>query len=298
VVTWTIRAPTGASQQVLAQARSATLDPVPADSLAAATLVTWSRASGRLGAVDRVRRIAAANNAGWCDVVCRTHGLVPTFDSDAWTSRVRTPAFYPDAVTLAEDVPVPGLMARVDDAAGCSIKDSFASLDLSAFGFHVLFDAEWIVRPPSASLAAPAADTAWDVVCASDVFVAWERSWRGDNGPVGVLRADLLGKPSVTVLAARDRDRVSAGAVLHHGAGVVGISNMFSDPDRGHADWVGCLALVDAVFPGSTLVGYETGEPLAAALAAGFRTAGPLRVWLRDGRVDRSSADVGTRPGR
>jgi hypothetical protein len=245
--------------------------------------------------------MAAANNAGWCDVVCRTHGLIPKFDSHAWTSRVRTPAFYPDAVTLSEDVPVPGLLARVDDAAGCSIKDSFASLDLSAFGFRVLFDAEWIVRPPStAAPAAPATGDApaWRVVRASDLFAAWERSWRGDDGPVGVLGADLLGQPSVTVLAARDRGRVSAGAVLHHGAGVVGISNMFSDPDRGHADWVGCLALVDAVFPGSTLVGYEAGDALAAALAAGFRTAGPLRVWLRDGRVDRTSAEVGTRPGR
>jgi hypothetical protein len=29
---------------------------------------------------------------------------------------------------------------------GCSIKDSFASLDLTARGFRVLFDAQWIVR--------------------------------------------------------------------------------------------------------------------------------------------------------
>jgi hypothetical protein len=282
-VTGTVAAPTGTSQQVVAQARSATLDPVPADNVATATIVTWPRASGRLGVVDRDRRTAAANNAGWCDLVCRSHGLDPALDRDAWTSRMRTPPLYPDAVTLAGDVSVPGLLARVDAAAGCSIKDSFASLDLSAVGFRVLFEAEWIVRPPSAtsSAAAPAGVAAWEVVRAPDVFVAWERAWRGDDGPVGVLRADLLGHPSVTVLAARDGDRVSAGAVLYRGAGVVGVSNMFTDPDRGRAGWVGCLALVDAVVPGATVVGYEAGDALAAALSAGFRTAGPLRVWSR-----------------
>jgi hypothetical protein len=234
---------------------------------------------------SRLGRSAAANNAGWCDLVCRSHGLVPAVDRDAWTSRVRTPVLYPDAVTLAGDVSVPDLLARVDATAGCSVKDSFASLDLSASGFRVLFDAAWIVRPPVAVLAVPTAgEVAWDVVRAADDFAAWERAWRGDDGPAGVLRAGLLDHPAVTVLAARDGDRVSAGAVLYHGAGVVGISNLFADPGRGSAAWAGCLALVDTTFPRSTLVGYESGDALDAALAAGFRTAGALRVWVCEGR--------------
>ena len=98
-----------------------------------------------------------------------------------------------------------------------------------------------------------------------------------------MLRADLLGHPSVTVLAVRDGDRVSAGAVLNRSAGTVGISNVFAGPEGAPAHWAGCLALADAVFPGSTFVGYETGEALDAALTSGFRTAGPLRVWSLDG---------------
>jgi hypothetical protein len=39
---------------------------------------------------------------------------------------------------------VPELLARIDTSAG--IKDSFASLDLTACGFRVRFDAQWIVR--------------------------------------------------------------------------------------------------------------------------------------------------------
>src|SRR5688572_20466506 len=93
-----------------------------------------------------VRTLAAANNAEWCDVVCRTHGLDPVFDWDAWTSRARTPLLYPDAVTLVPDLSVSELLDRVDRDAGCSIKDSFGSLDLTAFGFRTLFEAQWIMQ--------------------------------------------------------------------------------------------------------------------------------------------------------
>ncbi len=212
--------------------------------------------------MDRYGRLAAANNAEWCDVVCRTHGLDPTVDGDAWTSRVRTPPLYPDAVTVAADVSVPGLLARVDASAGCSIKDSFASLDLSAFGFHVLFEAEWMVRPPSTGAPASptAAHTGWEVVRDPEVFASWERAWRGDDGPVGVLRADLLGHPSVTVLAVRDGDRVSAGAVLNRSAGTVGISNVFAGPEGAPADWAGCLALADAAVPRVDVRGLRDGR--------------------------------------
>lgn len=82
----------------------------------------------------------AANNAAWCDVVCRSHGVSTRLEDDAWTSQTRTPPFYPDAVSLVRDASVEKLLARIDSSAGCSIKDSFASLDLSEHGFRVLFE--------------------------------------------------------------------------------------------------------------------------------------------------------------
>ena len=62
----------------------------------------------------------------------------------------------------------------------------------------------------------------------------------------------------------------------------MGISNIFGsgDPD---AAWAGCLALADTLFPGSLIVGYESGDDLEVALAHGFEPAGPLRIWLHDG---------------
>ncbi|MEO6317172.1 MAG: hypothetical protein ABIP36_00160 [Acidimicrobiales bacterium] len=218
---------------------------------------------------------AAANNAAWCDLVCRTHGLATSFDEQAWTSRARTPPYYPDAVTLSPDVSTTDLLKRIDASPGCSIKDSFAVLDLTPFGFEVLFEAQWIRRGPAGR---PRTGPTWEVVETQQRFVAWERAWRGDDGPTDVLRPSLLHHDEVTLLAAGDL--VVAGAILYQSAEVVGISNLFSSTFTPAESWAGGLALVDHLFPDSTLVGYETGADLRAAHAAGFETVAPLRVWI------------------
>ena len=132
----------------------------------ATCLVVWSISKRALGTLARVaswQTLAAANNAEWCDLVCETHGAQTRFDADAWTSRTRTPPGYPDAVTLVRHLSVPELLARIDTSVGCSIKDSFASVDMAACGFRVLFDAQWIVH--RATAIPPSPDRArWQVV--------------------------------------------------------------------------------------------------------------------------------------
>ncbi|MBM9468440.1 hypothetical protein [Nakamurella leprariae] len=97
-----------------------------------------------------VLRQAVENNAVWCDHVCRLAGVATTWRADAWTARPRTPTGYPDAVTREPDVDAEALLSRIDAGPGCSVKDGFATLDLSAHGFRVLFDAEWIHLPAPA----------------------------------------------------------------------------------------------------------------------------------------------------
>jgi hypothetical protein len=230
--------------------------------------------------VDSWPPIAAANNAAWCDLVCRTHGIEAELDAVAWTSRSRTPPLYPDAVTLVADVEIPDLLARIDDSPGCSIKDSFASLDLARYGFRALFDAQWIVRAPTATDLITA-DPQWTVVRDVDAFAAWEAAWRAHHGQSAVLRAELLHNPAVTVVAAQVNDRIVGGAALHRGAAVVGISNFFVDDEIASVSWRGCLATASALLPGETLVGYETDDALETAARHGFHPVGPLRVWLR-----------------
>ncbi|MFZ6003464.1 MAG: hypothetical protein ACOYXM_05960 [Actinomycetota bacterium] len=229
--------------------------------------------------------IAAANNAQWCDIVCRSHGLATRFERDAWTSATRTPPFYPDAVTLEPDARALDLLARIDGSAGCSIKDSFASLDLAPHGFSVLFDAEWVVLPPGAD-AGPGGGSGprWEVVRDGAAFARWERAWRGAEGPADVLRAAVVDDDSVSVLAAVDGGDVVGGAVLNRTGDAVGISNVFAiDGTDASALWVGCVAQARAMHPCAPLVGYESGAALAVAVAHGFERVGPLRVWQRAG---------------
>ena len=52
--------------------------------------------------VDSMRLLdaAVANNASWCDAVCRSHGYPGTFSSRLWASTRHRLRFYPNAITL------------------------------------------------------------------------------------------------------------------------------------------------------------------------------------------------------
>ncbi|MEU4473336.1 hypothetical protein [Micromonospora sp. NPDC023888] len=214
-------------------------------------------------------RVAAArDNAEWCDIVCGTHGLAGRTDADAWSVPHRSPQWYPDAVTLRPGVDAVALLARVDVGPGASVKDSFADLDLSGYGFRVLFDAQWIHRQPGA----PPADAPLSQVATADDLAAWAAAHGGGE----LFRPALLTDPRVRVLARHDdRGAITGGAVLT-GGGPCGVSNLFTRTDNPRDIWRAMCATV----PGTPLLGYETTADLAAARAAGFSTTGPLRVWL------------------
>ena len=84
---------------------------------------------------------AARNNAEWCHAFSRTHGVVGRFQGAFWSSPDRTPPLYPDAVTLRPAATVEEVLAGIDAGEGCSVKDSFACLDLGDVGFRPLFRA-------------------------------------------------------------------------------------------------------------------------------------------------------------
>ncbi|MEU8619794.1 hypothetical protein [Streptomyces sp. NPDC048623] len=221
---------------------------------------------------------AVRNNADWCAVMCRAHGLTGTFGPRAWTSPRRAPLYYPDAVTLAEDATAADVLTGVDRAApGASVKDSYARLDLAAEGLRLLFDAQWIHRPAPA--ARPAAE-GWRPVRTAAELAAWSLAWSdGDPDEAALFRPDLLADSTTTILAGYAADgRVLGGAVLTESAGVTGVSNLFTtDGLPASYAWTGALAHAT---PGLPVVGYESGDDLDAALAAGFETLGPLWVWL------------------
>lgn len=226
-------------------------------------------------------RKAALNNAAWCDAVCRAHGVAPRYEGDGlWVSPRRTPPMYPDAVTLEPGVPAERVLLGVDtDSPGCSVKDSFADLDLAGAGFEVLFEAQWIHRPAGAPLPpAEAGGLEWSEVTDAAELAGWEAA----SG--GVFRPELLGE-GIVFLAGRAGGRIVTGAVASTGGDVVGVSNLFG------AAWAGVLGAVAVRWPGLDVVGYEHGEDLETALQAGFTPIGPVRVWLRTGGADPASSD-------
>src|SRR5271168_1742973 len=92
-----------------------------------------------------IRAAAARNNAAWCASVCRSHGIAGTFGETAWWSSRRTPPYYPDAITLRHDAAPAHFLSGIDTTSpGCSVKNSFAALDLASSGFAELFTAQWI----------------------------------------------------------------------------------------------------------------------------------------------------------
>lgn len=218
---------------------------------------------------------AARNNADWCAAMCRAHDLPPgTFGDRAWTSAVRTPPYYPDAVTLHPDATADDVLGGIDlRTPGASVKDSFAALDLTPHGFRILFEAHWIHRP--AGPPASGADEVMEPVRTPAGLAAWQQAWSGGDQAPDLFRPALLADPSTTVLAGGVHR--ATGAVLTLAAGAVGVSNLFGPPD---AAWPACLAAAHRLHPGTPVVGYDSGDDLTAALRHGFTATGPLRIWL------------------
>jgi hypothetical protein len=230
-------------------------------------------------AMDSRAEVAAHNNADWCDVVCRTHGLPTEFDRSSWLTARRSPPMYPDAVTLDPTATADEILSRIDTSVGCSVKDSYASLDLAPHGFQVLFSASWIHRAPSTSPPPPT----WRAVRTPDELQAWSAAHGGGD----TFRPALLTDPAVAILGAYDGDTLVTGVIANRSSGdrdaaVVGLSNLFVgatiDPARA---WAEAADAVGAHFPGLPIVGYEHGDDLELAHGAGFESTGPLRIWLK-----------------
>ena len=191
---------------------------------------------------------AARNNAEWCDAYCRAHGVPGTFGDLLWSSARRTPPFYPDAVTLQPRVAADAVLRAVDAGEGCSVKDSFADLDLTAASFAVLFEAEWI------ALERASAAPGWEVV-------------------PGEVRS-----PVVAYLRGPD-----AAAVANRSERVIGLSNV--EARDVEAAYAGAAGLAQTLFGPLPVVGYDRSEALDAAHAAGFVSLASLRVWARRRRA-------------
>lgn len=218
---------------------------------------------------------AAANNARWCDLVCRSHGLPTVMSEEVWIAPEGSPRFYPDAVILASGMSADAVLRGIDDRPGSSVKDSFADVELGHRGFQVLFDARWLFLEPASPPSRPR--LAWRAVATAEDF----QDWVGAAALEGVLPPGLLEDPTVRFLAARGQSPGAAGAVVHTTDGVAGVSNVFTAGLGAEAVWSDLPAVVRTTAGDLPAVGYEHGDALDLAVASGFVATGALRVWMK-----------------
>jgi hypothetical protein len=218
-------------------------------------------------------RAAVDASVLWYDALCALHGVPCGIEDGLWCAYAPPPPLHSNAKTVERDArPDRALAAIVTEG---SIADSFGAFDLTGEGFRLLFEAQWIHRPAPA-VSSRQLPAGWSSVgTASDL-----RAWTSRHDTEAVLLPALLQRSAFRVIGKRrDDDGYVAGAVLHLGAGVVDISNVWSAPET--LDWCELVDAAAALFPGRALVGYEDGADLDHAQAAGFALLGPQRVWVR-----------------
>lgn len=223
-----------------------------------------------------VLHASVENNAMWCHAVCASDGILGHFGRSLWSSPTRTPPLYPDAITLTPRVSNAQAVAAIDTRPGCSVKDSFADLDLTAYGLNPLFDASWISLQSAVLPPAPARFAHWSIITSAADLDRWITAW-GDPAPYR-FAPSLLADARVSFLAGERDGEFIAGAIAFDSAGVVGISNFFGPGPSLSKTWSDVAHLVRST-TADPIVGYESGPPLQAAWAVGFRCVGQLTVW-------------------
>lgn len=228
---------------------------------------------------ERVAR-AAGNNARWCQAMCAAHNIETQLGSQLWTSRHRTPMYYPDAITLTPTVTAEQSLAEIDDSVGCCVKDSLDYLDFTTSGFISLVAAQWVHARLTRRPTVPAGET-WRIVRTAEELAQWERGFAGDDDPVELFVPALLENRDVAVIAGYRNDRLIGGAVANYAQDAIGVSNMFDlrlDPE---STWDGVISVAAAHFDVDEIFGYEHSHKLAVARSWGFEGIGKLRIWWR-----------------
>lgn len=165
-----------------------------------------------------------------------------------------------DVAARAEQLSTIDILSQSNLPGRWAVKDSFNTLDLSRAGFEVLLDASWIRcvmpvdGPPSG--------------------IDWQRETQSQ----ATLPFD---DPKFVMFTGRRGFRIVAGGMLYCADGVVGLSNVVAEAADASAVWRSLILLASKTFPRLPLVGYESGDELAAALDAGFEIGDPLRIWVK-----------------
>jgi hypothetical protein len=225
--------------------------------------------------LDSLLQSAIKNNVIWCKKVSELHGGTHLTKGNVWGLTTKAPRFYPDVMTTNEAVTTQEVVEFIGNREILSIKDSFSNIDMSLLGYKILFVAEWICHE---AVSVPISDlTAWRSIQTEEDVVNWTTAC----GLGGIITAELLSDPEVVILG-KGHLNEEKGFIVNQGAKAIGVSNVFSKNPNNHQHWSEIPQIVSTRFPRLPLVGYEHGEDLKASLRFGWKSMGPLRVWIKD----------------
>ncbi|RLQ97455.1 hypothetical protein [Falsibacillus albus] len=216
---------------------------------------------------------AVMNNIAWCGSVCEAHGLTHHSKENVWGLFSKAPVYYPEIISSNLDADLKDIEYFIEKGEVSSVKDSYANLDLSTMGFKILFEADWIFHT---AYSGKSDVLHWREVRSADEMVEWIRLSSLEN----VIMPTLLNHSDVKFFISEFSGE-GAGFIANMNDGVVGISNVFSTGDVHDDLWKDIPLVAGNAFPGESLVGYEQGSDLTAALKAGWTSIGPLRVWVK-----------------
>lgn len=231
-----------------------------------------------MGMIDSRAVIAAANNADWYQMMFDVRGLRYERSDLAFVAVDRPPPLHSWMVTLTPEAN--SELGQLVDANRhhdrFGVKDAFQLLDSHRFGLVELFAAQWIWAD---GVPTTTATEGWGRVTAPGDLERWEEAWATEEPPLPQRQfpESVLDRPDVAVFGHRAGAGYDAGAVANRSSDCVGISNAFGPVGSFHAAAALCAGFGDSV----PVVGYERGDSLTEALAAGFEAVGPLRVLVK-----------------
>lgn len=225
---------------------------------------------------NQLIRSAALNNAEWCNIVCAGNRAPGDITGDLWSTIYPVPRYYGNIVTLTEKVSEDDIKPIVDQLSGrVGVKDSFGTLELTQWGFHKLFDAQWVLAPEHG--VGPFDHV---IINTAEQLAEWEIAWNGGEA-LGIFNMSILNNPLVQFVAIYCREMIVAGAIINRSEHVIGVSNVFCPAEEAHNYWFSLLTAAHAVDEEMPVVGYEGGDVLEFVKQIGFTALGPLTVWER-----------------
>ncbi|MFD4818886.1 hypothetical protein [Peribacillus butanolivorans] len=219
------------------------------------------------------QELAVMNNVVWCGIISKLHGCRIKSGNNLWGLDKKAPTYYPDVITLSNDVCNDEFFNFIEDSQAEFIKDSFSSLKLGD-NFELLYEASWIYHKPA--IVEDIEKAAYRRIISEEEL----QCWTSVTGLNGILLPDILFQPDVVVYA-KEGDEITAGFIANVSGDTIGVSNVFSSGNAAASIWRDIVHVISQNHVGKHLVGYEQDENLSAAVAAGWENVGYLSVWRK-----------------